>query len=93
MLSGGGSKGAWGAGVLNGWTQATTGPKRPVFDVVTGVSTGALQATGAFLGSDYDHLLKDGYTKTHNSDVYGPVSVPPLRNLNALRNTLKTKYR
>src|SRR5687768_3028144 len=46
-LSGGGANGAFGAGFLNGWTQ--TG-KRPVFKIVTGVSTGALMAPFAFLG-------------------------------------------
>lgn len=45
LLSGGGSRGAWGAGFLHGWSPS----KR--FRVVTGVSTGALQATHAFVGS------------------------------------------
>jgi hypothetical protein len=36
-VSGGGEDGAFGAGLLNGWTEAGT---RPVFDLVTGVSTG-----------------------------------------------------
>jgi predicted acylesterase/phospholipase RssA len=53
-LSGGGSRGAYGAGVLAGWTATGT---RPEFDVVTGISTGALQATAAFLGPDYDVSL------------------------------------
>ena len=55
-LSGGGSNGAFGSGLLCGWTTAGT---RPVFKVVTGVSTGALQATAAFLGPKYDYILKD----------------------------------
>src|ERR1700722_14565667 len=46
-LSGGGADGAYGAGVLNGWTAAGT---RPRFSVVSGVSTGALIAPFAFLG-------------------------------------------
>ena len=50
-LSGGGEGGAFGAGILNGWTATGT---RPEFTVVTGVSTGALIAPFAFLGSDYD---------------------------------------
>src|SRR5262249_23107016 len=49
-LSGGGLFGAYGVGVLTGWSEAGT---RPTFDVVTGVSTGALMATFAFLGSEY----------------------------------------
>lgn len=54
-LSGGGVYGAFGAGVLNGWT-ASGG--RPDFDVVTGISTGALISTFAFLGPEYDDLLR-----------------------------------
>ena len=50
-LSGGGSNGAFGAGFLNGWS--ATG-RRPVFKIVTGVSTGALMAPFAFLGPQYD---------------------------------------
>ncbi len=50
-LSGGGSDGAFGAGLLVGWTE--TG-KRPKFDVVTGISTGAMMAPLAFLGPKYD---------------------------------------
>lgn len=66
-LSAGGSDGAYGAGVLNGWTQ--TG-KRPNFDVVTGVSTGALMAVLAFLGPEYDDKLEDFYTKQTNDKIY-----------------------
>jgi predicted acylesterase/phospholipase RssA len=47
-LSGGGANGAFGAGFLKGWTD--TG-QRPVFKIVTGVSTGAMLAPFAFLGS------------------------------------------
>jgi hypothetical protein len=58
-ISGGGSNGAFGAGVLVGWTQ--TG-HRPEFDIVTGVSTGALTAPFAFLGPDWDRRLTEAYT-------------------------------
>src|SRR6202046_5654628 len=58
-LSGGGADGAYGAGVLNGWTAAGT---RPRFAVVSGVSTGALIAPFAFLGAGYDANLRDAYT-------------------------------
>ena len=58
-LSGGGSGGAFGAGILTGWTTAGT---RPTFDVVSGVSTGALIAPFAFLGSSYDPTLAELYT-------------------------------
>lgn len=58
-ISGGGSGGAFGAGFLTGWSQAGT---RPVFDLVSGVSTGALIAPFAFLGSSYDPVLAELYT-------------------------------
>src|SRR3954465_5952418 len=58
-LSGGGADGAYGVGVLNGWTAART---RPTFSVVSGVSTGGLIAPFAFLGSRYDDTLKEVYT-------------------------------
>ena len=65
-LSGGGSHGAYGAGVLTGWTASG---KRQEFGTVTGISTGALMATAAFLGSEYDYMLRR-YTKITNEDIY-----------------------
>jgi hypothetical protein len=65
-LSGGGSNGAFGAGFLNGWTKAGT---RPVFKTVTGVSTRALIAPFAFLGSKYDEVLKSIYTDISTKDI------------------------
>ncbi|MHC1950689.1 patatin-like phospholipase family protein [Bradyrhizobium sp. UFLA06-06] len=58
-LSGGGADGAYGVGVLNGWTAAGN---RPAFSVVSGVSTGGLIAPFAFLGPRYDDTLKEVYT-------------------------------
>ncbi len=58
-LSGGGGDGAYGAGVLNGWTASGT---RPDFTIVSGVSTGALIAPFAFLGPAYDPYLTEIYT-------------------------------
>lgn len=69
ILSGGGSHGAYGAGLLVGWTTEGT---RPEFDVVTGVSTGGLMATHAFLGSDWDPELERLYTTIRNRDIYRP---------------------
>jgi hypothetical protein len=66
-LSGGGANGAFGAGLLNGWTAAGT---RPVFKLVTGISTGALIAPFAFLGSDYDSTLREFYTTVSTKDIY-----------------------
>lgn len=58
-LSGGGADGAYGVGVLSGWTAAGT---RPTFSIVSGVSTGGLIAPFAFLGSQYDDTLREVYT-------------------------------
>lgn len=58
-LSGGGADGAFGAGLLNGWTARGD---RPEFSAVTGVSTGAIIAVFAFLGPDYDDALREVYT-------------------------------
>ncbi len=67
VLSGGGKYGAYSAGVLAGWSAAGT---RPTFDVVTGISTGALIAPLAFLGPRYDSLLERGYTTVRTKDIY-----------------------
>jgi hypothetical protein len=58
-ISGGGENGAFGAGLLNGWTEHGS---RPTFDLVTGISTGALSAPFAFLGRAYDADLRRVYT-------------------------------
>jgi predicted patatin/cPLA2 family phospholipase len=67
VLSGGGSNGAFGAGVLIGWT-ANGG--RPKFDIVTGISTGSLIAPFAFLGPSYDDELRQIFTGISGKDVY-----------------------
>ncbi len=67
VLSGGGEDGAYGAGVLSGWTE--TG-KRPQFSVVTGVSTGALIAPLAFVGSALDENLRKNFTQITSIDVF-----------------------
>lgn len=65
-ISGGGENGAFGAGLLVGWTANGT---RPSFKVVTGISTGALIAPFAFLGPAYDDQLKAIYTEISARDV------------------------
>jgi hypothetical protein len=52
VISGGGDWGAFGAGALKGWGRVQGDMARPQFDVVTGVSTGALIAPFAFLGDE-----------------------------------------
>jgi predicted acylesterase/phospholipase RssA len=66
-ISGGGADGAYGAGVLVGWSERGT---RPIFTMVTGVSTGALTAPFAFLGQAYDDELKMLYTTLDSSKIY-----------------------
>jgi predicted acylesterase/phospholipase RssA len=67
VLSGGGAGGAFGAGLLSGWTQAGT---RPDFKIVTGISTGSLQATFAFLGAEYDDELTEVFTQYGTDEIY-----------------------
>ena len=68
-LSGGGAGGSYAASLLKGWSETGS---RPTFDVVTGVSTGALIAPLAFLGADYDDLLRDVYTGEQASELARP---------------------
>ena len=66
-LSGGGAYGAYGVGFLEAWTERGD---RPQFDIVTGVSTGALMSVYAFLGPQYDRRMREIYTKTSDKDIY-----------------------
>ncbi len=66
VLSGGGSDGAYGAGLLNGWTERGD---RPEFGLVTGISTGAIIAPFAFLGQDYDDELELFFTTTRTENL------------------------
>jgi hypothetical protein len=65
-ISGGGGNGAFGAGLITGWTEAN----RPVFKTVTGISTGALIAPFAFLGPKYDPVLRETYTTTTDAGIF-----------------------
>lgn len=67
VISGGGANGAFGAGLLAGWTESG---KRPTFELVTGVSTGAIIAPFAFLGSEYDAELLQIFSSIVRDDVY-----------------------
>lgn len=66
-ISGGSDDGAFGAGLLVGWSEAGT---RPEFKLVTGVSTGSLIAPFAFLGPHYDPQLRAVYTGIQPDDIY-----------------------
>jgi predicted acylesterase/phospholipase RssA len=91
-LSGGGAEGAFGAGILCGWSQ--TGA-RPRFKLVTGISTGALMAPYAFLGPAYDDRLKKAYTTVSDEDIFqahSPVAILlSLANLKALPSLADTR--
>jgi hypothetical protein len=67
VLSTGGEDGAYGAGILAGWSAAGT---RPEFSVITGVSTGALMAPFIFAGSKYDDQLRNAYTTINATDIF-----------------------
>jgi hypothetical protein len=77
-ISGGGQNGAFGAGLLYGWSESGT---RPEFTMVTGISTGGLIAPFAFLGPEYDETLKEIYTSYTTSDLLAERSL-----LNIIRN-------
>ncbi len=66
-LSGGGDHGAFGAGFLKGWSESGS---RPTFKIVSGISTGALIAPFALLGSEYDGDLETAYTTVSAADIY-----------------------
>ena len=72
VLSGGGPHGAFGSGILNGWTENGT---RPEFAAVTGVSTGALIAPFAFLGSEFDSHLTETYTNIRTENIMERLSI------------------
>jgi hypothetical protein len=66
-VSGGAEDGAFGAGLLVGWGDAAT---RPNFDLVTGISSGALIAPFVFLGRERDGQLREIFTKYGRKDIY-----------------------
>ena len=66
-LSGGGDDGAFGAGLLRGWSERGD---RPTFKLVTGISTGALSAPFSFLGPAYDDALAEVYTQSTQTDIF-----------------------
>ncbi len=65
-LSGGGGDGAFGAGLLAGWSKHGG---RPTFDVVTGVSAGAIIAPFAYLGPTYDDAMREIWTEYKTSEI------------------------
>ena len=68
-LSGGGANGAFGAGLLSGWSARGT---RPQFTFVTGASSGALIAPFAFLGAGYDEALRSVFASGEMANLLQP---------------------
>jgi hypothetical protein len=83
-LSGGGGDGAFGAGLLKGWS---TRGDRPEFEVVTGVSAGAIIAPFAFLGSEYDDELEEIWTHYQTSQIVTAQILPGLLGGSALTDS------
>jgi predicted acylesterase/phospholipase RssA len=84
-LSGGGQNGAFGAGFLIGWRESG---RRPQFDAVGGVSTGALLATHAFLGTSADDAtLEEMYTTITSSNIYTDRGIFGLLSADSLKDT------
>ena len=86
VISGGGDNGSFGAGLLCGWTASGN---RPTFKSVSGVSTGALIAPLAFLGSAYDGLLRK-----ISSGIWGrlPRAAIPRRSISAGRSSWPRRH-
>ena len=80
-ISGGAGDGAFGGGLLVGWTQRGN---RPQFEVVTGVSAGALIAPFAFLGPSYDRQLREVWTKYDTNMLATPQVLAGLLGAEAL---------
>lgn len=66
-VSGGGQYGSYGAGMLVGWSCSG---RRPDFDIVTGISSGALIAMFAYLGPKYDPALTRYFTSTKREELF-----------------------
>jgi hypothetical protein len=91
VLSGGGAWGAYGAGFLDGWSKRNQGsgdrwPSRPAFDVVTGVSTGAIMAPFALLGSSTDPKLQGAFRGVGRDDLFSGRSVVTFPWWNSLKD-------
>ena len=73
-ISGGGPDGAFSAGLVSGWTASGT---RPRFDIVTGISVGALIAPFVFAGPEHDAALRVLFTETSTEEIleYDPLNV------------------
>ena len=78
-VSGGGQFGSYAAGVLLGWTAQGS---RPEFDIVTGISSGALIAILVYGGEKYDPTIQQLFTTLEKDNLFDMSR--PIRNI---RNT------
>jgi hypothetical protein len=85
-LSGGGQWGAFGAGILDAWTRSG---QRPNFHGVAGVSTGSIIAPFAFLGPEYDHVLREIYSKYDTNMLIDSTILSGLLSGTALSSTAR----
>ncbi len=83
VLSGGGQYAAYNAGLLVGWSEQGT---RPQFDVITGISSGAIVAVYTFMGKKCDPQLQHFFTTTSNKDIFQYRPIRELIRSGALAN-------
>ncbi|MEO0914908.1 MAG: patatin-like phospholipase family protein, partial [Pseudomonadota bacterium] len=69
LISAGGQWGAFTAGFMTGWSENRVDPRPAAFDVVTGVSTGAILAPLVFAGPEFDAALAEAYDGIRERDV------------------------
>ena len=67
VLSGGGSRGAFGSGVISGWNDRGDMPK---FDIITGISTGSIMAPFIFVGGEALEQMNYFYTEKETDEVF-----------------------
>jgi predicted acylesterase/phospholipase RssA len=79
-LSAGGPWGGFGMGFLNGWSevQEPAERRRPRFDIAVGISTGAIFVTHAFLGPEYDAVIREQLYSMSTPRVFRRRSIPAI---------------
>ncbi|VAW07306.1 hypothetical protein MNBD_ALPHA01-1817 [hydrothermal vent metagenome] len=95
IMSGGGQNGAFGAGVLNGWSDRTEGIRRSEVDMITTISTGAMALTYALVGNyghgdqigQADDALREIYTTTPEDELLESKGLLSILTTNSLANT------
>lgn len=94
-VSGGGKYAAYAAGLLQGWTESGA---RPQFDVVTGISSGALIAVYAFLGPKYDERMVRSFVEVRRRDLFrfrpflGPFTIGAFASSKPLERRIEQEF-